>query len=153
MKLVIMAVSCVSAAVAQFYPLPYPDNRLLLGACAALYFFLSGVLQAMTSFFDGDIIYVSRKFKGKGSASASAAAAAAGGKVQLVLRSSMPRGDDVYTLIAECPSGNEVARLSRSVGAFFTKAGELAESVVDEEVRSVLVPKLLAVGVEAGKGD
>lgn len=51
-KLLIMVVSCVFAMTAQFYPLPFPDSRLLLGVCCAAYFVLSGVLQFMITFID-----------------------------------------------------------------------------------------------------
>lgn len=31
-KLLLMFVACATALIAQFYPLPFPDSRLLLGA-------------------------------------------------------------------------------------------------------------------------
>jgi len=51
-KLAIMTVSCVFACIAQFYPLPFPDSRLLLAVCVVVYFGLSGVLQYFTWFTD-----------------------------------------------------------------------------------------------------
>jgi signal peptidase complex subunit 2 len=32
-KLAIMFFSCVFAMIAQFYPLPFPENRIILGVC------------------------------------------------------------------------------------------------------------------------
>ena len=51
-KLAIMTVSCMFACIAQFYPLPFPDSRLLLAVCVVVYFGLSGVLQYFTWFTD-----------------------------------------------------------------------------------------------------
>lgn len=51
-KLAIMVVSCVFACIAQFYPMPFPDSRLLLAVCVVVYFGLSGVLQYFTWFTD-----------------------------------------------------------------------------------------------------
>jgi signal peptidase complex subunit 2 len=51
-KLFIMVVSCVFAMVAQFYPLPFPDSRPLLGVCCVGYFALSGILQFIITFVD-----------------------------------------------------------------------------------------------------
>jgi signal peptidase complex subunit 2 len=55
-KLLVMVASCVFAMVAQFYPLPFPESRPLLGACCAGYFFLSGVLQFFITFVDRNTI-------------------------------------------------------------------------------------------------
>ncbi len=34
-KLVLMVVSCIFALIAQFYPMPFPDSRILLGVCCS----------------------------------------------------------------------------------------------------------------------
>ena len=52
LKLAIMFVSCVFACIAQFYPMPFPDSRLLLAVCVIVYFGLSAVLQYFTWFVD-----------------------------------------------------------------------------------------------------
>ena len=52
LKLAIMFVSCVFACIAQFYPLQFPDSRLLLAVCVVVYFGLSSVLQYFTWFTD-----------------------------------------------------------------------------------------------------
>lgn len=56
-----MVVACLFGAAAQFYPLPFPDNRVLLFVCVIVYFGLSGVLQYFTSFADRDCIWQSRR--------------------------------------------------------------------------------------------
>lgn len=55
-KLFLMFISCVFAMLAQFYPLPFPDSRLLLAICCGLYFIISTVLQAIVVFVDKDTI-------------------------------------------------------------------------------------------------
>ena len=57
-KLVLMFISCVFAMVAQFFPIPFPDSRPLLGLCCASYFILSVVLQYIISYVDKDTIMI-----------------------------------------------------------------------------------------------
>ena len=47
-KLGLMAVACFLAMTAQFYPMPFPESRPLLGGCCFGYFLLSTVLQFIT---------------------------------------------------------------------------------------------------------
>jgi hypothetical protein len=56
MKLLLMFLSCVFAMVAQFYPLPFPESRILLFCCCAAYFIISFVLQIIVVFVDKDTI-------------------------------------------------------------------------------------------------
>jgi signal peptidase complex subunit 2 len=37
LKLFLMFIACVSALIAQFFPLPFPASRPLLGVCCARY--------------------------------------------------------------------------------------------------------------------
>ena len=60
MKLFLMFMSCVFAMIAQFYPIPFPDSRPLLGFCCAMYFILSTVLQGMITYIDKDIILIGK---------------------------------------------------------------------------------------------
>lgn len=62
-KLFLMFLSCVAAMVAQFYPIPFPQSRPLLGVCCALYFILSTVLQYIMSFVDRDTIIITKPDK------------------------------------------------------------------------------------------
>ena len=105
-KLVLMYTAIACGCVAQFAPVPFPANRLLLAVCAALYFALSGVYQYWVWFVERDYIYVSR--------------APAGGK-PLLLRSRLPKFDDVYVIVAESPARTRATEARSSVGAFFTK--------------------------------
>ena len=65
-KLYIMTFACVVALVAQFFPLDLTHGRLVVGACCALYFIASGVLQLIIFYLDGDIIYTSLPDKSRG---------------------------------------------------------------------------------------
>ena len=56
MKLLLMALSCVFAMVAQFFPIPFPASRPLLAVCCAAYFIISSILQYIITFVDKDTI-------------------------------------------------------------------------------------------------
>ena len=64
-KLLLMFISCVFAMVAQFYPIPFPQSRMLLGVCCAGYFILSTVLQFIITFVDKDTIIITKPGKVK----------------------------------------------------------------------------------------
>jgi signal peptidase complex subunit 2 len=55
-KILMMVACCVFALLAQFYPKPFPESRLILGTCVGLYFFTSCFLQYIVSFVDKDSI-------------------------------------------------------------------------------------------------
>ena len=63
LKLFFMFLSCVFAMIAQFYPIPFPSSRPLLGFCCAMYFLLSTVLQGMITYIDKDIILIGKADK------------------------------------------------------------------------------------------
>jgi len=44
------------AMVAQFYPMPFPDSRPLLGVCCAAYFTASSILQLIVTYIEKDCI-------------------------------------------------------------------------------------------------
>jgi len=121
LKMTIMTTASVSALVAQFYPLTFPDNIWILGVCVVIYFALSGVLQFMVTFLEKDFIYGS---------------APMGGNVA-ILRSTLPKGSQVYTLTAEFPKGTQVARLVRSVGQYYRKSGFLVPENVERDIKGV----------------
>lgn len=62
-KLALMFFSCVFAMTAQFYPIPFPASRPLLGICCASYFILSTVLQFIVTFIDKDTIMITKAHK------------------------------------------------------------------------------------------
>jgi hypothetical protein len=139
LKMGIMTAASLSALLAQFYPLPFPANVWLLGGCVAVYFALSGVLQFMVTFLDKDAIYASKP--------------PAGGGERAWIRTSLPRGEQMYTVIVECPPGKEVARLRESVGRYFAASdGSLVPENVARDLHARLAPWRDARAAAAGKG-
>jgi len=63
LQLLLMALSCVFAMIAQFFPMPFPSSRPLLAACCAMYFVLSSILQFIVSFMDRDTILFTKPTK------------------------------------------------------------------------------------------
>jgi signal peptidase complex subunit 2 len=124
-KILVMAVSSVSALIAQFYPIPFPGNRLILLVCVIIYFALSGVYQFLVTFVDRDSV-----------------STFSSGKKEVVLRSTLHKYSDEYTAIVECPSGNEIAKFTRSIGNYFTKEGDYAEQVFKKDIEKLLLPAL-----------
>lgn len=55
-KLALMVVACLFAMVAQFYPMPFPESRPLLGVCCTSYFIASSVLQLIVTYIEQDTI-------------------------------------------------------------------------------------------------
>jgi len=63
-KLFLMTLACCCGLLAQFYPAPWPANRLGVGICVAGYFLISGVLQFIISFMDGELVVTTLEGKG-----------------------------------------------------------------------------------------
>jgi len=57
-KLVLMALACCFAMVAQFAPLPFPNSSYIIGGCCIVYFVFSGVLQLISIFIEKDSIVI-----------------------------------------------------------------------------------------------
>ena len=127
-KLLLMFLSCVFAMAAQFYPIPFPDSRPLLGVCCAMYFILSSVLQFMITYIDKDIIMVSKPD-------------ADTGKVMCV-RTNFPRFYEYFSLIIQYqepnipgkdhPPSATIAKMY--VGRYFTVKGEFDEAAYHRDV-------------------
>lgn len=124
-KMLLMLLASISALVAQFYPLAFPLNRLLLAVCTAVYFALSGVLQAMVTFFDRDVAYRSAPRGGRDGPRA-------------VLRTALPRASPRFSVTVEFPAGTVVARHEASVGAYFCASGVLADARLRKDVAALV---------------
>jgi signal peptidase complex subunit 2 len=128
-KLFLMFLSCVFATTAQFFPLPFPQNRPLLGVCCFSYGLLSSILQFIITFVDKDTIMVtksSEKFP-----------------TELCIRTSFPRFQDEFILTVQKrdykpPVGKErdqepkfkqrdISTVKMYVGRYFTFEGEFDE--------------------------
>ncbi len=55
-KLFLMTLACCFGLLAQFYPAPWPDNRMGVGVCVGAYFLISGLLQFIITFVDDELI-------------------------------------------------------------------------------------------------
>jgi hypothetical protein len=128
MKMAIMIVSCAAALVSQFYPLPFPDNRMLLGVCVVIYFVLSGVLQFMVMFLDRDVMYRSLP----------APPGEFGAGERAVLRTSLPKGQATYSLTVELPQGVVVWTHAVSIGNYYTSAGTLVPERVRKDIEAIV---------------
>jgi signal peptidase complex subunit 2 len=111
-KLLLMLLSCVFAMAAQFYPIPFPDSRPLLGICCASYFILSVVLQYVISYVDKDTIMITNPVPGP--------------EHEMRVRSSFPRYQHIFTLTIQPrdeKSPNQTIG-QMYVGKYFTEKGE-----------------------------
>lgn len=138
MKLLVMAAACAFAMVAQFAPIPFPESRPVLGACGALYFVLSGLLQVITIFVDRDTILLTKCDVKSDNPNLQ--------KYGIRVRSNLPRFSEFYEAILEFnvpqqkkdgkPKAEHPPMVVQkwSVGQFFDKEGYFDEVGVIEEV-------------------
>jgi len=119
-KLLIMFVSCLFALCAQFYPIPFPDSRPLLGVCCTAYFVLSGVLQFIMTYVDKDMIMLTK---------------AGAGKEALRIRTSFPRFQETFNLTIEAREDPKRAVVAKMyVGRYFTVKGEFDDECYKRDV-------------------
>jgi signal peptidase complex subunit 2 len=93
--------TCATALVAQFYPMPFPDNYWLLLACVVAYFLLNTLLQAFVFLHEGDIILTTHSRQPL--------------PFGLALSSSMPRYSDIYTLTLRAKDAHWEVKPVRSI--------------------------------------
>lgn len=147
-KLIIMTAACAFAMVAQFAPIPFPDSRIVLGACCCCYFVLSGVLQLITTFIDVDSILITKPLKKDGSSgSAEKSNKTKPAQVKnkdlfqygVRVRSQFPRFSEWYTVILEFQGRENSPYVEQkwSVGQFFDKEGMFDEVGLQLEVEKL----------------
>jgi len=83
-----MLVACAFAMVAQFYPMPFPESRPLLGVCCLAYFLASTIIQLIVSYAEQDAILTTQPLEG-------------GREGGVRVRTQFPRFQDEYTVILE----------------------------------------------------
>ena len=93
LKLVIMSIACMFAMMAQFVPIPFPESLPVVGACGAMYFVMSGVLQLITIFIDKDFIAFTKPAESGGNKLLQ--------KYGVGVRSKQERFSEHYTIIME----------------------------------------------------
>jgi signal peptidase complex subunit 2 len=141
-KLLLMFIACVFAMVAQFVPIPFPESRPVLGICGSAYFFLSGVLQFITTFVDKDAILLTRKVdkedeKQKKRKNTDMTTHG------LRVRSNLPRFSEWYTVVIEFQMDDKTkvspkVEQTWSVGQFFDKEGYFDEVGLSQEVDALV---------------
>ena len=56
MKILFGLLAVGLACVAQFYPVPYPESKVVLALCVAGYCVLNGILQLLTTFVENGVV-------------------------------------------------------------------------------------------------
>lgn len=135
-KLFLMFLSCLFAMTAQFYPIPFPKSRPLLGVCCASYGILSMVLQFIITYIDKDTILqtkTSEKYP-----------------VELRIRTSFPRFQEEFILTVQkrhyiSPKDasqeakskqSDISTVRMYVGRYFTDQGEFDEARFHYDVKT-----------------
>jgi len=154
-KLVIMAVGCIFAMVAQFAPLPFPESRIIIAVCVASYFILSGVLQLITTIIDQDCILVTQHLPKDGKKDDPNDIDIIGRKIfrkapkaiknkdlfkyGVRVRSQFPRFSEWYTIVLEFEQKKDTPCVEQkwSVGQFFDKEGMFDEIGLQLEVEKL----------------
>ena len=138
LKLFLMTVACAFALFAQLGGIPFPSGRWLLAGCCGLYFVVSGVLQAIATFVEKDILMETRRGDD-------------GGLPYVRVRTAMGRFEDRWTLILEADprvygkggAGNVKYEKSLYVGDCFYSDGTFAEApfadAAEEAVRAFVL--------------
>lgn len=138
-KLLLMFVSCVFAMVAQFYPAPFPDNRLVLGVCCAAYFILSTVLQFIITYIDVDLVMTTldkKEYTGDDKKTFKTLPA-------IVVRTDFPKYQEWFTLKVHYATDKNDAKVNKKisvaqmyVGKYFTEQGEFLEEVYAKDLKT-----------------
>jgi len=156
-KLILMTVACIFAMIAQFAPLPFPESRLIIGGCCAIYFALSGILQLITTFVDQDCILLTKPLpkEGKKNDNDGGINEDTGKKIfrknpkdikskdlfayGIRVRSQFPRFSEWYTVILEFEKKENTPRVTQkwSIGQFFDKEGMFDEIGLQLEVEKL----------------
>ena len=109
-KMLLMVISCGFALAAQFYPIPFPQSRPLLGLCCAGYFIMSAVFQLIITFVDKDTIITTKAHKTSGNV--------------VLVRANFPRFQEYYSLVTQSIEPNSPCTTSKMyVGKYFTSQG------------------------------
>ncbi|CAN0046311.1 unnamed protein product [Scytosiphon promiscuus] len=129
-KLSVMALACVFAVTAQFWPQPFPESRLLLAVCCASYFACSLGLHLIVTYWERDLILATARSSGRSM-----------GKGMRV-RTDFPRFDEKYTVsVEERKPGSKPLEETWNVGNYFDFEGNFDEWGLGDAVKK-LVTKL-----------
>jgi len=122
-KILLGVIGCILALIAQFYPKPFPDNKIVLIICAVGYFTCSSLLTYLASYIQKDII-LSTKANEDGKS--------------LEVRSQMKRYEPDYSLTVQFQGESARASLKKQVNEWFDVNGVLAEDVFNNDVADLV---------------
>mmetsp|Transcript_28995 Transcript_28995/g.84650 ORF Transcript_28995/g.84650 Transcript_28995/m.84650 type:complete len:210 (-) Transcript_28995:12-641(-) len=128
-KLALMVVACIFAMIAQFYPMPFPDSRPLLGVCCASYFVASSILQLIVSYIEQDCIMITQPRPPTTSAAHG-----------LRIRTNFPRFQYEYQIIVEENTKGDGINVTwtHMVNDFFSEDGYFDDEKFESEVQKVV---------------
>ncbi|EKU22624.1 signal peptidase complex subunit 2 [Nannochloropsis gaditana CCMP526] len=128
-KLALMVIACVFALIAQFYPMPFPESRPLLGVCCLAYFLASTIIQLIVSYVEQDTILTTQPLRSGGKAGEA-----------LKVRTQFPRFQDEYTVFVEEAGMQDPPTVSSkfSIGKVFDEEGNFYEEGLAREVQRLL---------------
>jgi signal peptidase complex subunit 2 len=122
-KIILGSIGCILALIAQFYPAPFPDNKIVLIICASGYFICSSILQYIVSFMQKDSFLIASLPKDS--------------KV-LVASSHMAKYSPDYTLTLKFKGSDRSEQITKPVTAWFDEDGVLVQKNIEKDVQSVL---------------
>lgn len=125
LKVALMVIACIFAMTAQFYPMPFPASRPLLGVCCSGYFAFSGILQLTIKFVEREAVVITKPMGGHGRG--------------LRISTRFPRYQANYTIkiqyeAVHIPTTEE----SFSVGSFFDADGYFWEDGFKDTVSQLI---------------
>eukprot|EP01121_Diplochlamys_sp_Union-15-3_P020669 TRINITY_DN8114_c0_g1_i2.p1 TRINITY_DN8114_c0_g1~~TRINITY_DN8114_c0_g1_i2.p1 ORF type:complete len:184 (-),score=27.22 TRINITY_DN8114_c0_g1_i2:14-544(-) len=125
-KIVLGLISCGVAALSHYYPVPFPNNQLVLLVCVISYSICSLILQYIASYKEKDIFYFTHA-RDRYSNDAIQAA------------SSLAKYDEFYTLsFARKGKGTRKVDQKQSYAKYFYSDGVFANEVFEKDVKTLL---------------
>ncbi|CAB1108716.1 unnamed protein product [Ectocarpus sp. CCAP 1310/34] len=126
-KLAVMALACVFAVTAQFWPQPFPESRALLAVCCFSYFTCSFGLHLIVTYWEKDLILATKRSSsrslGKG----------------IFVRTDFPRFDEIYTVsVEERKPGSKPIEEQWHVGKYFDYEGNFDEWGMGDAVKNLV---------------
>eukprot|EP01112_Ceratiomyxa_fruticulosa_P014846 TRINITY_DN4301_c0_g1_i1.p1 TRINITY_DN4301_c0_g1~~TRINITY_DN4301_c0_g1_i1.p1 ORF type:complete len:189 (-),score=49.65 TRINITY_DN4301_c0_g1_i1:94-660(-) len=122
-KLLLGTIACALALLAQFYPHPFPNNKVILILCAIGYFTCTGILQYIASVKVKETIFFSKQINKIGG---------------IVLSSSLPKYEDKYTLTLSFRTPpDQAVVLTKSISSWFDSDGYLREDLLAKDLKNL----------------
>jgi signal peptidase complex subunit 2 len=154
-KLGLMVVACLFAMVAQFYPMPFPESRPLLGVCCVAYFTASTILQMIVTYIEKDCIMTTLPIPSSSSSSdkdkdedCKINKNRAGGIYGLRISTTFPRFSYDFTVIVQenikedttppPPTLGDMCSMRFKIHDYLTEDGKFDDERFERNVQSVI---------------